>query len=112
MTKPEAVTQEDNEAANSILYCVMENSFDTEGRFKLDMEKVAQAFARHRIAAEQRGMDRKLLCAREALCWRSGYGVGSKNYAEVTSGKHDEIFDYELTLCAHAIELWEEGFGK
>jgi len=59
MTKPEAVTQEDNEATNSILYCVVENSFDTEGRFKLDMEKVAQAFARHRIAAEQRGMERE-----------------------------------------------------
>lgn len=61
---------------------------------------------------EKPPVDRKVLCAREALCWRSGYGVGSKNYAEVTSGKHDEIFDYELTLCAHAIELWEEGFGK
>jgi hypothetical protein len=59
---------------------------------------------------EQPPVDRKLLCARQALCQRSGYG--GKNYAEVTSGKHDEIFDEDLTLCVRAIELWEEGFGK
>jgi hypothetical protein len=95
MTKPEAVTQEDNEAANSILYCVMENSFDTEGRFKLDMEKVAQAFARHRIAAEQRGMDRKLLCAREA--WDQWLNID---------------YDGEEWIGLRAIQLYEEGFGK
>jgi hypothetical protein len=96
MTKPEAVTQEDNEAANSILYCVMENSFDTEGRFKLDMEKVAQAFARHRIAAEQRGMDRKLLCAEQAIA----------EWVQTTDDVGQEF------IATRAIELYEEGFGK
>jgi hypothetical protein len=102
MTKPEAVTQEDNEAANSILYCVMENSFDTEGRFKLDMEKVAQAFARHRIAAEQRGMDRKLLCAREAFTFWFAL--------DALDGSYDS--SAEVGCSIRAIELWEEGFGK
>lgn len=80
MTKPEAVTQEDNEAANSILYCVMENSFDTEGRFKLDMEKVAQAFARHRLAERAK-----------IVAWLRGMGLRNINYIAdaIEAGEHE-----------------------
>jgi len=48
---------------------------------------------------EQPPVDRKVLCAREAL------SHGSPTLA-------DEITDRELYHCVRAIELWEEGFGK
>ena len=44
---------------------------------------------------EQKPVDRKLLCAREAAA-EHGY------YAE----------DWAEKACIRAIELWEEGFGK
>lgn len=42
---------------------------------------------------EQPPVDRKLLCAREAL-------------------REKRPDDWEETVCIRAIELWEEGFGK
>jgi len=43
---------------------------------------------------EETGVDRKLLCAREAMKSWVGGGAGPE------------------TICVRAIELWEEGFGK
>jgi hypothetical protein len=45
---------------------------------------------------EQKPVDRKLLCAREA--WDRWL--------------HDKSHTDQITLCVLAIELWEEGFGK
>jgi hypothetical protein len=42
---------------------------------------------------EQKPVDRKLLCAREAM-------------------REQRPDDWPETACVHAIELWEEGFGK
>jgi hypothetical protein len=43
---------------------------------------------------EKKPVDRKLLCAREAMKSWVGGGAGPE------------------TICVRAIELWEEGFGK
>jgi hypothetical protein len=49
----------------------------------------------HMIAAyEEPLVDRKVLCAREAMKSWVGGGAGPE------------------TICVRAIELWEEGFGK
>ena len=45
---------------------------------------------------EQPPVDRKLLCAREAA----------------TDWEWVRTEDAAVTVCVHAIELWEEGFGK
>jgi len=66
MTKPEAVTQEDRDAAAALVENdTMMNEpirhYDEAGyRYgSNDDGALVQAFARHRIAAEQRGMERE-----------------------------------------------------
>lgn len=56
------VSDVDREAANSVLYCAVPDSFSTEGQFKLDLDKVAEAFAKHRAtqAAELDALRSKL----------------------------------------------------
>jgi hypothetical protein len=46
---------------------------------------------------EKPPVDRKLLCAREALVGKIVLGPAAKDFENV---------------CVRAIELWEEGFGK
>ncbi len=62
----------------------------------------------HMIAAyEKPPVDRKLLCAREAMAENAetdGWGWKFRN------GDYDVT--YHITVPLRAIELWEEGFGK
>lgn len=51
MDAGDGVQEVDREAAQGILYCAEQNSFTADGQFKLDMELVSQAFARHRTLA-------------------------------------------------------------
>ena len=56
---------------------------------------------------EQPPVDRKLLCAREAV---AHLYCGEPEEAEFKLGYRD---DRDQVICAvRAIELWEEGFGK
>jgi hypothetical protein len=56
---------------------------------------------------EETGVDRKLLCAREAAAQLYS---GEREEAEFMRGHRDE---YDQVWCGkRAIELWEEGFGK
>jgi hypothetical protein len=65
------------------------------------------AFAAYIAEHEQPPVDRKLLCAREAV---AQLFVGEPEETEARSGHRDE---YDHVVCAtRAIELWEEGFGK
>ena len=54
---------------------------------------------------EQKQVDRKLLCAREAWALTDG----NKAY-QYRTGERDDYGDVQA--CIRAIELWEEGFGK
>jgi len=51
-------------------------------------------------------VDRKLLCAREAMA--------NKSRPDEVEKYRAGVFDYssEMEQCLRAIELWEEGFGK
>ena len=56
---------------------------------------------------EKPPVDRKLLCAREAMAENAETdGWGEK----FRSGNYDVT--YHITVPLRAIELWEEGFGK
>jgi hypothetical protein len=56
---------------------------------------------------EKQPVDRKLLCAREAMAENAETtGWGGK----FRSGDYDVT--YHITVPLRAIELWEEGFGK
>jgi hypothetical protein len=56
---------------------------------------------------EKPPVDRKLLCAREAMAENAETtGWGGK----FRSGNYDVT--YHITVPLRAIELWEEGFGK
>jgi hypothetical protein len=54
---------------------------------------------------EQKPVDRKELCAREAWALTDG----NKAY-QYRTGERDDYGDVQA--CIRAIELWEEGFGK
>ena len=54
---------------------------------------------------EETGVDRKLLCAREAEAGMILYG--NLSYTEITENRENIA-----RACIRAIELWEEGFGK
>ena len=54
---------------------------------------------------EQKPVDRKLLCAREA----GALDDANKAY-QYWSGSRDSYSG--VKICIRAIELWEEGFGK
>lgn len=55
MTTPEQPEQIDREAANSILYCAIPDSFTVHGQFKLDLAAVAEALAAHRRLGIEQG---------------------------------------------------------
>ena len=57
------------------------------------------------VKHEQKPIDRKLLCAREAWALTDG----NKAY-QYRTGERDDYGDVQA--CIRAIELWEEGFGK
>jgi len=60
MTKPEAVTQEDRDAAAAYFKATGGSIMGINAaRGNMDESTIVQAFARHRIAAEQRGMERE-----------------------------------------------------
>jgi hypothetical protein len=63
-------------------------SYGSNGSFRA----LCDMIAKH----EQKPVDRKLLCAREA--WDRWL--------------HDRSHTDQITLCVLTIELWEEGFGK
>ena len=58
---------------------------------------------------EARPVDRKLLCAREAMA-RAPY-MKDHDAREYREGKRDQP-NQAIDNCVRAIELWEEGFGK
>jgi hypothetical protein len=57
---------------------------------------------------EQPPVDRKLLCAREAIA--RSEDVSDMVQAHWREGRNDNV--PVLQWAVHAIELWEEGFGK
>lgn len=57
---------------------------------------------------EQPPVDRKLLCAREAIAREEG--VGTAVQAQWRNGEND--YTPGIKWAVRAIELWEEGFGK
>jgi hypothetical protein len=59
---------------------------------------------------EKPAVDRKLLCAREAMAENAETGVASEWGGKFRSGNYDDT--YHITVPLRAIELWEEGFGK
>ena len=59
---------------------------------------------------EKPAVDRKLLCAREAMAENAETGVASEWGGKFRSGNYDVT--YHITVPLRAIELWEEGFGK
>ena len=58
---------------------------------------------------EQPPVDRKLLCAREAMAL-APY-MKDHDVREYRTGQRDEK-NQALDNCLRAIEIWEEGFGK
>ena len=56
---------------------------------------------------EKPPVDRKLLCAREAMAENAETSEWGGKYR---SGNYDVT--YHITVPLRAIELWEEGFGK
>lgn len=54
---------------------------------------------------EEKPVDRKLLCAREA-----GTLMGGNKAYQYRTGERDDYGDVQA--CIRAIELWEEGFGE
>jgi hypothetical protein len=59
---------------------------------------------------EKPPVDRKLLCAREAMAENAENRRSIRVGREVRSGNYDVT--YHITVPLRAIELWEEGFGK
>ena len=59
---------------------------------------------------EKPPVDRKVLCAREAMAENAETGVASEWGGKFRSGNYDVT--YHITVPLRAIELWEEGFGK
>jgi hypothetical protein len=55
-------------------------------------------------------MDRKVLCAREAMAENAEKYAASEWGGKFRSGDYDDT--YHITVPLRAIELWEEGFGK
>ncbi len=106
------VTEADREAAASVLYCDSEAAgFDAEGRFKLDMDKVAAAFARHRQASEAR-LIAKLQSpeARERVAVVSWLREQKEHVAQGIRDKHngpDSSVWWALGFAADAIEKGE-----
>jgi hypothetical protein len=68
--------------------------FDTADDWINSMTNVELIEALSWAKDKKQPVDRKLLCAREAIKSWVGGGVGPE------------------TICVRAIELWEEGFGK
>jgi hypothetical protein len=59
---------------------------------------------------EQPPVDRKLLCAREAMAEEADATTPGKGQSDkFRSGEYDRA--YHVTTAVRAIELWEEGFG-
>ena len=58
---------------------------------------------------EQPPVDRKLLCAREAMA-RAPY-MKDRDVREYREGKLDQP-NQAIDNCVRAIELWEKGFGR
>ena len=59
------------------------------------------------VKHEKQPVDRKLLCAREAMAENA---ETSEWGGKFRSGNYDVT--YHITVPLRAIELWEEGFGK
>jgi hypothetical protein len=60
---------------------------------------------------EQPPVDRKLLCAREAMAENAdAVTPNTRESAKFRSGKYDRT--YHVTVPLRAIELWKEGFGE
>lgn len=59
---------------------------------------------------EQPPVDRKVLCAREAIGQHYEADGSPDLAAYYRSGQNDEF--ETMKTCIRAIELWEEGFGK
>jgi hypothetical protein len=62
---------------------------------------------------EQPPVDRKLLCAREAMARgyeRQPQGSWQEKAKKIRAGDYDAALFLQDYVCA--IELWEEGFGK
>ena len=86
---------------------------DTLRRFYLDgltyhdgYRALCDMIAKH----EKPPVDRKLLCAREAMAENAETGAASEWGGKFRSGNYDVT--YHITVPLRAIELWEEGFGK
>jgi hypothetical protein len=59
---------------------------------------------------EKPPVDRKVLCAREAMAENAEKYAASEWGGKFRSGDYDDT--YHITVPLRAIELWEEGFGK
>jgi hypothetical protein len=78
-----------------------------ELRFLYKRNKIYRALCDMIAKHEKPPVDRKLLCAREAMAENAETtGWGGK----FRSGDYDVT--YHITVPLRAIELWEEGFGK
>ena len=73
-----------------------------DGLWKATFRALCDMIAKH----EQKPVDRKLLCAREAMA--------NKSRPDEVEKYRAGVFDCssELDQCVRAIELWEEGFGE
>ena len=59
---------------------------------------------------EKPPVDRKVLCAREAMAENAEKYAASEWGGKFRSGDYDDT--YHITVPLRAIELYEEGFGK
>jgi hypothetical protein len=83
------------EAAKRGDWCKGLSAFHLRNLYRNPAAKGYRALCDMIAKHEQKPVDRKLLCAREAA---AEHGYYAEDWAEKT--------------CIRAIELWEEGFGK
>ena len=84
-------------------------SFPENGHNFYTCHKGFRAFCDMILKHEQPPVDRKMLCAREAMAlapYMKAHDV--RDYRE---GKLD-VGNHAMANCVRAIELWEEGYGK
>jgi len=74
-----------------------------DGLWKATFRALCDMIAKH----EQPPVDRKLLCAREAMARAAGSEVSERHWR---AGSSDYMPSIQGSI--RAIELWEEGFGK
>ena len=83
-------------------------TLDTLQRFYSQAPSPYRALCDMIAKHEQPPVDRKLLCAREAIAREEG--VGTAVQAQWRNGEND--YTPGIKWAVRAIELWEEGFGK